>query len=75
MANVSRYKGLRDAYEAALRQNELYHAMVIVEQCGASPELTEAITRLGARLEEHERQLKQMTRDGISVSGYPWSQE
>ena len=72
MTNISRYTGLRTAFEVALRQNELYQAMQIVEQCGASVELTEAINRLGKRMDEHEAQLKKMTRDGVSVSGYLW---
>ena len=48
--NMMSYVPLHQAHELAVRQNELYEAMQIVEQCGASPELTEAVTRLGERL-------------------------
>ena len=48
--NMTSYVPLHQAHELAVRQNELYEAMQIVEQCGASPELTEAVNRLGERL-------------------------
>lgn len=48
--NMTSYVPLHQAHELAVRQNELYEAMQIVEQCGASPELTEAVVRLGNRL-------------------------
>ena len=48
--NMTSYVQLHQAHELAVRQNELYEAMRIVEQCGASLELTEAVTRLGDRL-------------------------
>lgn len=56
--NVERFMPLARAYELGVRQNELYLAMLTVEQCGASPELTEAIMRLGKRMNELQAQLE-----------------
>ena len=47
--NVQSFVPLHQAHELAVRKNELYEAIQIVEGCGASPELTEAVVRLGAR--------------------------
>lgn len=48
--DVTRYQPLQRAHELAVRQSELYEAMIIVEQCGASPEMTAAVTKLNERM-------------------------
>ena len=49
--NTARWEPLGQAYAMSLRLTECHLAIAIVEECGASPELTEAITRLSQRLD------------------------
>lgn len=63
MMNITRYVSLHQAHELAVRQNELYEAMLIVEQCGASEELTEAITKLGERMRHIQDDLTTAVQD------------
>ena len=48
--NVESYPNLGKAHELSVRKNELYVAMKLVESCGASRELTDAVTKLGERM-------------------------
>lgn len=49
--NTARWEPLGHAYAMSLRLTECHLAMAIVEECGASPELTEAVSRLSQRLD------------------------
>lgn len=63
MLNMDTYKKLAKAHELAVRQEELYQAMLIVEQCGASVELTNAIIRLGNRMTELQSGIKTIIKE------------
>ena len=63
--NMLSHEPLQRAHELAVRQNELYEAMQIVERCGASPELTEAVTRLGERLRSVQADMAAACREAI----------
>jgi hypothetical protein len=66
MIHITSYVPLHQAHELAVRQNELYEAMLIVERCGASPELTEVVVRLGDRLRQIQADLKSTCKDVAS---------
>ncbi len=48
--NLMAHVKTQEAYELALRRNELYNAIQIVESCGAHPLLTDAVVKLGERM-------------------------
>lgn len=63
--NMLSHVPLQKAHELAVRQNELYEAMQIVERCGASPELTEAVVRLGERLRSVQAEMVSASKEAI----------
>lgn len=58
MTNIGRSGHLGMAYNTSIRQNELYIAIQLVESCGASPELTDAVMKLGERMTQLQRQIE-----------------
>ena len=65
MMDITRYVPLHQAHELGVRLSELYEAIQIVEGCGCSPELTEAVARLGERMRQVQADLMSACRDAI----------
>ena len=70
--NTARWEPLGHAYAMSLRLTELHLAICTVEECGASPELTEAVNRLNARLQYLQSQVRKSVNASV---GNGWTSE